>query len=68
MECYSKVEKAGCRECLLHKFSKTDLCIKPDASINIFFKIYLHSHIPRHRFKKINPKNFGKFQKKTIFV
>ena len=47
-------------------FQKTDLCIKPDASINIFFKIYLHSHIPRHRFKKINPKIFGKFQKKKF--
>ena len=22
MKCYSKVEKVGCRECLLHKFSK----------------------------------------------
>merc|ERR1712018_967642 len=39
-------------------FQKTDLCIKPDASINIFFKIDVHSHIPRHRFKKINPKIF----------
>ena len=49
------------------KFQKTDFCITADASKNIFFKIHSYARVTRHRFKKINPKIFGKFKKNFKF-
>ena len=46
------------------KSQKTNLGTNTDGSKNIFLKICMNSHVPRHGFKKINVKFFWKFQKK----
>ena len=43
------------------KSQKTNLGTKTDGSKNIFLKICMNSHVPRHGFKKKNVKIFIKF-------